>query len=188
MTYPGPTMKTGFSVLESNCTRIGHLYPPPRSPNSYLPFPKFLLPSLSRSNDSELSELVSHLYWGTMKKYADVKLAGYPLSSLDYKKWNECLKDNSDVRVWQVERLYYNCDFHQAFKLSSELLKNDPYHPTCLPVHVALLLEMEKTSDLFKLSHNLVDLFPEWSVAWYAVGQFNITVLFLFVEYKPFGD
>jgi len=129
-----------------------------------------LVNDISRSNDSELSELVSHLYWGTMKKYADVKLAGYPLSSLDYKKWNECLKDNSDVRVWQVERLYYNCDFHQAFKLSSELLKNDPYHPTCLPVHVALLLEMEKTSDLFKLSHNLVDLFPEWSVAWYAVG------------------
>ena len=37
-------------------------------------------------------------------------------------------------------------------------------------VHVALLLELDKTSDLFKLSHNLVDLFPEWSVAWYAVG------------------
>ena len=42
-------------------------------------------------------------------------------------------------------------------------------------VHVALLLELEKTSDLFKLSHNLVDLFPEWSVAWYAVGAFKST-------------
>ena len=47
----------------------------------------------------------------------------------------------------------------------------DPHHPACLPIHVAILVGLEKTSDLFKLSHSLVDLFPEWCVAWYAVGR-----------------
>ena len=35
--------------------------------------------------------------------------------------------------------------------------------------HVALLVELEKTSDLFKLSHSLVGLFSEWCVPWNAV-------------------
>ena len=70
-----------------------------------------------------------------------------------------------------TSRDYYNCDYHAAIKLSSDILKADPYHPTCLPLHVALLVELNKTSDLFKLSHSLVDLFPEWCVAWYAVGE-----------------
>ena len=44
---------------------------------------------------------------------------------------------------------------------------------TCVEArpHVVLLVELEKTSDLFKLSHSLVDLFSEWCVAWYAVGR-----------------
>ena len=75
------------------------------------------------------------------------------------------LGDNSDVRV----SLFYNCDYHAALKLEA-----DPHHPACLPIHVALLVELEKTSDLFKLSHSLVDLFPEWCVAWYAVGRSTI--------------
>ena len=36
-------------------------------------------------------------------------------------------------------------------RLSSAILKADPQHPACLPIHVALLVELEKTSDLFRL-------------------------------------
>ena len=35
--------------------------------------------------------------------------------------------------------------------MSSAILKADPQHPACLPIHVALLVELEKTSDLFRL-------------------------------------
>ena len=79
------------------------------------------------------------------------------------------------MRVSELERLYYKCEYHSALKLSNDILKCDPYHPTCLPLHVALLVELRKTSDLIKLSHNLVDMFPEWSVAWYAVGFYYST-------------
>ena len=122
---------------------------------------------------TELSQLVTYLYGGSLKKYSEVKLTSLPLSlaSADTEKWSEMLSDNSDVRVSELERLYYNCDYHAALRLSTAILKADPHHPACLPIHVALLVELEKTSDLFKLSHSLVDLFPEWCVAWYAVGR-----------------
>ena len=58
-----------------------------------------------------------------------------------------------------------------AMRQSSAILKTDRQHPACLQTHVALLVELEKTSDLFRLSHSPVDLFPKWYVAWYAVGR-----------------
>jgi hypothetical protein len=32
-------------------------------------------------------------------------------------------------------------------------MKEDPFHPKCLPVHVALLVELNKTNALFHLAH-----------------------------------
>ena len=135
-----------------------------------------LVQSLASQPRTELSQLVTFLYGGSLKKYSEVKLTSLPLGlvTTDTEKWSEMLGDNSDVRVSELERLYYNCDYHAALRLSSAILKADPHHPACLPIHVALLVELEKTSDLFKLSHSLVDLFPEWCVAWYAVGRIGV--------------
>ena len=52
----------------------------------------------------------------------------------------------------------------------SAILKNESHHLACLPIHLALLVKLEK-SDIFKLSHSLIDLFPEKCVAWYAAGR-----------------
>ena len=120
-----------------------------------------LVQSLASQSRTELSQLVTYLYSGSLKKYSEVKLTSLPslgLVSTDTEKWSEMLGDNSDVRVSELERLYYNCDYHAALRLSSAILKADPHHPTCLAVHIALLVELEKISDLFKLSQSLVDL------------------------------
>ena len=71
------------------------------------------------------------------------------MATADIEKWSEILRDNSDVRVSELVRLYYNY-YHAALRLSSTIQKADPHHPTCLPIHMALLVELEKTSDLFK--------------------------------------
>ena len=81
-----------------------------------------------------------------MMKYSKVKLtslANLGLVTMDKEKWSEMLGDNSDVRVSELERLYYNCDYHAALSLSSAILKTNPHHPTCLPVHIALLMDLE---------------------------------------------
>jgi anaphase-promoting complex subunit 6 len=50
------------------------------------------------------------------------------------------------------------------------VLKADPWHARCLPLHVSLLVELKEANTLFQLAHGLVDLYPEWSLAWFAVG------------------
>ena len=59
----------------------------------------------------------------------------------------------------ELERLYYNCEYHTTLRLRSVILKTDPHHPACLPIYVTLLVELDNISDLFKLSHSLKDLF-----------------------------
>lgn len=86
------------------------------------------------------------------------------------------LSDNLDMEVAKAERLYYNCDYHQCFSLTGKILKKDPYHNSCLPVHIACLVELKKTNTLFYLAHKLVDLYPEMALAWFAVGCYYYTI------------
>jgi hypothetical protein len=37
--------------------------------------------------------------------------------------------------------------------MTSLVMKQDPFHPKCLPVHIALLVELNKTNVLFHLAH-----------------------------------
>jgi len=113
--------------------------------------------------DQEDPDLASFLYSSSLKKYSCPE-------DLDIPAQLEPLKDNSDLLVCKVERLFYNCDYHAAFKLSSNIIKSDPYHARCLPIHIALLVELKKTNCLFQVAHSLVDLYPEWSTSWFAVG------------------
>ena len=131
-----------------------------------------LVRSLQTSDPDLTSSLARHLYWGNIKKYSEIVLSGDspPLSGPQHSSWSRVFQKNGDVRVAELERLYYNCDYHSALALSQDILKADPHHPACLPLHIALLVELNKTSDLFKLAHSLVDLYPEWCVAWFGVG------------------
>ena len=67
--------------------------------------------------------------------------------------------NNFDVRVPELD-----------MRQSSAILKTESQHLACLPIHVVLLVELKKTSNLFRLSHSPVGLFPKWCVAWYAIG------------------
>ncbi|KAG0719160.1 Cell division cycle protein 16 [Chionoecetes opilio] len=70
----------------------------------------------------------------------------------------------------QAEKLYYNCNFSQCYRLTQEVLKKDPYHTECLPIHISCLVELKQANTLFLLAHKLVDLYPESALAWFAVG------------------
>jgi len=113
--------------------------------------------------EQEDPDLAFFLYSSSLKKYSCPE-------ELDIPTQLEPLKDNSDLLVCKVERLFYNCEYHEAFQLSSEIIKADPYHATCLPIHIALLVELKKSIILFQVAHDLVDQYPYWSTAWFAVG------------------
>ncbi|XP_023346984.1 cell division cycle protein 16 homolog isoform X1 [Eurytemora carolleeae] len=129
---------------------------------------KNLLNSLFSEENSE-ARLIKCLYSMNLKKYDCPETPVFP-SEL------KMFENNSDVRVSMAERLYYNCEHIAAYNITSQVLRDEPLHTKCIPLHVALLVDMKKTNQLFRLAHSLVDQYPEWSVAWYAVGCYYYNV------------
>jgi len=123
---------------------------------------KKLVNALTSQDESDVS-LVKGLYSLNLKKYECPETPYFPPELKLFEK-------NSDVRISMAERLYYNCDHLSAFSITSQIMLEDPLHHRCIPLHVALLVDLKKTNALFSLAHNLVDMYPEWSIAWYAVG------------------
>ena len=62
------------------------------------------------------------------------------------------------------------------FSCTLDSILADPYHSSCLPLHIAVLVELKKSNDLFYLAHNLVDVYPGKAVAWFAVGCYYMLV------------
>ncbi|XP_039276969.1 cell division cycle protein 16 homolog [Nilaparvata lugens] len=122
---------------------------------------KELLDSLPRGEDDKI---VTYIYESLLNKYQAVPEAP-PASTL-----HQCLEDNLDMTVAKAERFFYACSYKQCIRITEEVLKKDPYHTSCLPIHISCLVELKKTNKLFYLAHDLVDLQPESAVSWFAVG------------------
>lgn len=86
------------------------------------------------------------------------------------------LDNNSSMLSTKAERLYYSAYFVDAYKLTSKILKSEEFHTDCLIVHVCLLVKLDKTNELFKLAHKLVDTFPDNSISWYAVACYYVCI------------
>ncbi|XP_062587191.1 cell division cycle protein 16 homolog [Saccostrea cucullata] len=112
-------------------------------------------------------ELIRYLYENRIKKYDKPKEHRVPGSL-------SCLKTNKDIVVNVAERHYYNCDFRECHKITTKVMSDDPYNTQCLPIHIAVLVELKKAKDLFYLSHKLVDLYPNDPVSWFAVGCYYL--------------
>ncbi|XP_014232133.1 cell division cycle protein 16 homolog [Trichogramma pretiosum] len=120
------------------------------------------------------AELLKLLYESKLKKYQAP--AEYNLLVSCGALAKDRLRHNLDMQVAEAERLYYNCDYHQCFTLTESILKSDPYHSSCLPVHIACLVELRKTNALFYLAHKLVDLYPDLALSWFAVGCYYYSI------------
>lgn len=125
---------------------------------------KQLLSSLPFAEQCGNENFVRPVYETLLKKYhASPRSPSPPIP-------HSRLADNLDLAVAKAERLYYSCAYKECFNITEEVLKKDPYHTTCLPVHIGCLVELKKTNKLFYLAHDLVDLQPEMAISWFAVG------------------
>ncbi|KAK5637885.1 hypothetical protein RI129_000202 [Pyrocoelia pectoralis] len=86
------------------------------------------------------------------------------------------LQQSLDLAVSQAELFYYNCDYVQCSKLTENILKEDPYHAACLPIHISCMVELKQSNKLFTLAHNLVDLYPNLAISWFAVGCYYYVI------------
>lgn len=80
------------------------------------------------------------------------------------------LKENGDILMARATSAYKENAFKTCYKYSKTLIERDPFNLSILPVHICTLVELELKSELFYLSHQLVDSYPENGVTWFSVG------------------
>ncbi|GAB6028590.1 anaphase promoting complex subunit cdc16 [Chamberlinius hualienensis] len=112
------------------------------------------------------SEMVTFLYKSKLQKYSKPYYGIDP--KLDY------LSENLDVIVNEAERHYYNCNYRECFKITTGVLSRDPFHCDGLSIHIAGLVELGKSNDLFSLSHKLVEIYPDNALSWFAIGCYYL--------------
>ncbi|KAG2377559.1 hypothetical protein C9374_009075 [Naegleria lovaniensis] len=86
------------------------------------------------------------------------------------------LSKNHDVRCSEAERYFYSQRFNQAYEITKQIIEEDPYNQACLPIHILTLVELNKKSELFSLSHKLVDDYKESAVSWFAVACYYYSI------------
>lgn len=59
------------------------------------------------------------------------------------------LKNSLDLQVAEAERLYYNCDYQRCSLLTEAILKKDPYHDACLPIHISCQVELKQSNSKY---------------------------------------
>ena len=128
-----------------------------------------LLDSIPLEDDEE-KELIHFLYSIGLKKYDKPKDLKIP------KSLENSLRGNLSVEVALAERHFYNCDYPASHQSSTKVMKLDPFHEGCLPIHITCLIELRKPNDLFLLAHRLVELYPEWTISWFAVGSYYFLI------------
>uniref|UniRef100_A0A6P7GWK2 Cell division cycle protein 16 homolog n=1 Tax=Diabrotica virgifera virgifera TaxID=50390 RepID=A0A6P7GWK2_DIAVI len=60
------------------------------------------------------------------------------------------LKNSLDLQVAEAERLYYNCNYQLCSSMTEAILKVDPYHDACLPIHISCQVELKQSNILGK--------------------------------------
>lgn len=60
------------------------------------------------------------------------------------------LKSNLDLQIAEAEKLYYNCDYQKCNQLTESILKEDPYHDVCLPIHISCQVELKQSNSKYK--------------------------------------
>lgn len=123
----------------------------------------------SFENDPEMGQFLKLFYSLQGKKYHKPSQSVLP-PRLEY------LSTNVDVEAALAERHYFNCDYYSAFDLSSSILKKDVHHLQCLPVYISSLIEIDMPTQLFNVAHQLVDLYPESAISWFAVGCYYLVI------------
>lgn len=121
----------------------------------------------------EAAQFTKMLYTTRLSKYKNPQEFSHATETLS-SHYN--LASNSDLLLAKAELLFTQCRYAQSLAVSTSILSNDPYNFTVLPLHLACLNELNKTNDLFLLSHRLADSHPDEPTTWLAVGVYYLSI------------
>ncbi|KAK4953833.1 anaphase-promoting complex subunit Cut9 [Elasticomyces elasticus] len=124
-----------------------------------------------RDTHSEAADFIRNLYTTRLSKYS--RTADFTLA-LDTLSTHYHLSTNPDILLARASLLSSSSRFAPALQLTSTILTSDPYNFTVLPLHISLLYQLQHTTALFALSHDLADTHPLEPCTWLAVGTYYL--------------
>lgn len=92
------------------------------------------------------------------------------------KSTNDALNSDLSIRTARAVHLYNIGDVAGANKITTEILDEAGMFQDCLLVHVAALVQLQKSDELFMLGHRLVDSQPDSELSWYTVGCYYYSI------------
>lgn len=128
-------------------------------------------PGVSDTAAPEAADFTRNLYTTRLSKYArpDDFQAAIETLSTHYR-----LSQNPDILLAKAEQHFTDSRFQQAVDLTNQILEADPYNFAAIPLHLALLSQLNHTHALFSLSHDLADTHPNEPCTWLAVGTYYL--------------
>lgn len=119
----------------------------------------------------EAADFTRNLYMTRLSKYTRPEDHDNAIETLSthYK-----LSQNPDILLARAEKEFTKSRFQDAVDLTNQILELDPYNFACMPLHLALLAQLNHTNALFSLSHDLADTHPHEPCTWLAVGTYYL--------------
>lgn len=145
-----------WDFLES--LNFDSLYPPSTDPSD-------------TTTSQEAADFTRNLYTTRLSKYA--RPADFT-AALDTLSTHYNLTQNPDIQLARAEILFTTSHYPSALALTTSILSSDPYNFACLPLHLALLYQLNHTNALFALAHDLADTHPHEPCTWLAVGTYYL--------------
>ncbi|KKA28051.1 hypothetical protein TD95_001547 [Thielaviopsis punctulata] len=133
--------------------------------------------SVSVVNDpaasQEAAEFTRMLYTTRLSKYNNPSefTAAYDSLSTHYK-----LAKNPDLLLARADLLYTQCKFKDSLAITESILTEDRYNFSVYPLHLAALFQLQRKNELFLVSHDLADRYPEEPCTWLAVGTYYFAI------------
>lgn len=124
-----------------------------------------------RQSAHEAADFTRNLYLTRLSKYArpDEFRTAIETLSTHYR-----LANNPDILLSKANLLATTAQHEPALALTTAILDQDPSNFACLPLHLALLYELNHPTALFALAHNLADSHPAEPATWLAVGTYYL--------------
>ncbi|KAL5628713.1 hypothetical protein BROUX41_002104 [Berkeleyomyces rouxiae] len=121
----------------------------------------------------EAAEFTKMLYTTRLSKYNNPSefTTAYESLSTHYH-----LAKNPDLLLARADLLYTQCKFKDAFHMTESILAEDRYNFAVYPLHLAALFQLQRTNELFLVSHDLADHYPDEPCTWLAVGTYYFAI------------
>jgi anaphase-promoting complex subunit 6 len=121
-----------------------------------------LLELLSYSNKKELLKEKENESWIEILYKNQINLFKYP-SLINYND------ENLDIEN-KAKYFYFSKKYLSAYNITNKLIKKDKYEESLMELHICLLVELSKKSELYAICSNLYEYNNKSSLTWFAIG------------------